>query len=49
MTTELNVEKALKLIGSFFLIGGLVFIAFSDWKIALGLFFVLWGRNMGAK
>lgn len=45
----MNVEKWLKLIGLVFLFGDLTLIALSSWKIALGLFFVLLGRNLGAK
>lgn len=45
----MKVELSLKLLGLVFLLFGLLFITFVDWKIALGLFFVLWGRNLGAK
>lgn len=38
-----------RLIGLIFSLAGFVWLFFIDWKIAIALFFILWGNNISTK
>lgn len=51
MTPEdkIKIDAAVKIIGCSMGIVAFIFLAIHDWKIALCLFFILWGNNASIK